>query len=143
EKVQPWTSAMYVKFETGFFSIVPYAWDSVSDFRIRDSKEINGWYDISACPMLPNRWIHYVATYNAKTETAVAFVNGEVVGMLKDVPTNRFVKNIIIGGDVFQPSFEGSICELVIYNETKDFDFIAELHQSYVQRPDFRSEILE
>ena len=143
EKVQPWTSAMYIKFETGFFSIVPYAWDSVSDFRIRDSKEINGWYDISACPMLPNRWIHYVATYNAKTETAVAFVNGEVVGMLKDVPTNRFVKNIIIGGDVFQPSFEGSICELVIYNETKDFDFIAELHQSYVQRPDFRSEILE
>jgi len=137
EKVQPWTSAMYVKFETGFCSIVPYAWDSVSDFRIRDSKEINGWYDISACPLLPNRWAHYVVTYNAKTESAVAFINGEVVGMLQNVPTNRYVKNIIVGGDVFQASFEGSICELVIYNETKDFDFIADLHQSYVQRDDF------
>ena len=137
EAVQPWTSAFYVKFETGFCSIGPYAWDSVSDFRIRDSKEVNGWYDISACPLLPNKWVHYVVTYNSKTETAVAFINGEVVGLLQNIPTNRYVKSIILGGDVFQSSFKGNICELVIYNEPKDFDFIRDLHQSYVQREDF------
>lgn len=137
EAIQPWTSAFYVKFETGFCSIVPYAWDSVSDFRIRDSKEINGWYDISACPLLPNKWVHYAVTYNSKNENAVAYINGEVVGLLQGIPTNRYAKAVIVGGDVFQSSFEGNICELVIYNETKDFDFIRDLHQSYVQREDF------
>ncbi|MBE5948393.1 MAG: EAL domain-containing protein [Lachnospiraceae bacterium] len=137
ETIHAWTAVFYVKFETGFCAIIPYAWDSVSDFRIRDSKEVNGWYDVSSAPLLPNRWVHYVATYNAKTESTVTFINGEVVGILQNVPTNRFAKSIIIGGDVFQPSFVGSICELVIYNEPKDFDFISELHQSYVQNPEF------
>lgn len=143
ESIHAWTSALYVKFETGFCSIIPYAWDSVSDFRIRDSKEVNGWYDLSAAPLLPHRWAHYVVTYNSKTENVVSFINGEVVGILQNVPTNRFAKSIIIGGDVFQPSLVGSICELVIYNEPKDFDFISELHQSYVQREDFTALMTE
>jgi len=143
ESIHAWTSAIYVKFETGFCSIIPYAWDSVSDFRIRDSKEVNGWYDLSAAPLLPNRWVHYVVTYNAKTESAVAFINGEVVGILQNIPTNRYAKSIILGGDVFQPSYVGSICELVIYNEPKDFDFISDLHQSYVQREDFNVQMTE
>lgn len=137
ESIHAWTAAFYVKFETGFCAIIPYAWDSVSDFRIRDSKEINGWYDLSAAPMLPNKWVHYAVSYNAKTESAVAFINGEVVGILQNIPTNRYAKAIFLGGDVFQPSFKGYICELVIYNEPKDFDFISELHQSYVQNPEF------
>lgn len=143
ESIHAWTSALYIKFETGFCSIIPYAWDSVSDFRIRDSKEVNGWYDLSAAPLLPHRWAHYVVTYNSKTENVVSFINGEVVGILQNVPTNRFAKSIIIGGDVFQPSLVGSICELVIYNEPKDFDFISELHQSYVQREDFTALMTE
>ncbi len=137
EYIHPWTSAFYMKYETGFCSIIPYAWDSVSDLRIRDSKEVDGWYDIGACPMQINLWWHYAFTYNAKTETAVAFINGEVVGVLNNVPTNRFVKRIILGGDVFQDSLIGSICEVEIYNEPKDYDFIQELHNSYTSREDF------
>ncbi len=136
ESIHPWTSAFYVKFETGFCSIIPYAWDSVSDLRIRDSKEVDGWYDISGCPLQVNQWSHYAFTYNAKTETAVAFINGDVVGVL-NVPTNCFAKLIILGGDVFQSSLIGSICEVEIYNEPKDYDFIKELHHSYTLREDF------
>ncbi len=137
EVIHPWTSAFYVKFETGFCSIIPYAWDSVSDLRIRDSKEVDGWYDIGASPLLVNQWAHYAFTYNAKTETATAFINGDVVGVLNNVPTNRFAKLIILGGDVFQPSLVGSICEVELYNEPKDYDFIRELHHSYIFREDF------
>ncbi|MBE5884076.1 MAG: EAL domain-containing protein [Lachnospiraceae bacterium] len=139
----PWTSAFYVKFETGFCSIMPYAWDSVSSFRVRDSKEVYGWYDVSACPLLPGNWYHYVATYNSKTEQAVAFINGEVVGVLQNIPINRFVKTIMLGGDAYQQSFKGNLCELIIYNETKDYDFVNELHQSYVQREDFVAKLTE
>ncbi len=132
-----WTSAIYIKFETGFCSILPEAWEGHSDFRIRDSKEINGWYDISSCQLRENAWAHYVVTYNAKTEKVITFINGEVAGMMEHVPTNRYVKWIILGGDVFQPSFIGNLCELVIYNEAKDYDFVHNLHQSYVQDEHF------
>ena len=56
---------------------------------------------------------------------------------MENVPTNRYVKWIILGGDVFQPSFHGNICELVIYNEAKDYDFVKALHRSYVEDKDF------
>ena len=128
-----WTSAIYIKFESGFCSVVPMAWEGHSDFRIRDSKEVNGWYDVSGCQLREHEWAHFVITYNAKIERAVAFINGEVVGILENVPTNRYVKWIILGGDVFQPSFVGHLCELVIYNEPKDYDFVKELHLSYVE----------
>lgn len=132
-----WTSALYIKFETGFCSIVPNAWESHSSFRIRDSKEVNGWYDVSGIQLNENVWWHYVISYNAMTETAIAYINGEVVSTLENVPTNRYVKRIVIGGDVFQPSLVGDVCELVIYNEAKDYNFVYNLHQSYVTDKDF------
>lgn len=137
KQTHQWTAALYVKFETGFCSIVPTAWEGHSDLRIRDSKEVNGWYDISGLSLTENMWWHYVATYNAKTETAIAFINGEVVNIMEHVPTNRYVVRIMLGGDVFQPSFVGDLCELVIYNEAKDYDFVYDLHQSYVTNPKF------
>lgn len=127
-----WVSAFYAKFETGFCSILPLAWEGCSDFRIRDYKDLTGWYDVSGGRLKEGAWTHFIATYNAKTETSRAFINGELVGTVENVPTNRYVTKIILGGDVYQPSFMGNICELVIYNEAKDYDFIKNLHESYV-----------
>ena len=76
-------------------------------------------------------------TYNAKTESAMVFINGEPVGHLENVPANRFVNRVVVGGDVFQPSFNGHICELIFYNEVKDYDFIKQLHWSYTQKENF------
>ena len=132
-----WASAFYVKFETGFCGIAPLAWEGHSDFRIRDSKEVNGWYDASGLQLGENVWTHFVASYNAITETATAFINGDPVSLIENVPTNRYAKYIILGGDVFQPSFIGNICELVIYNEAKDYDFVKELHLSYTHHEKF------
>lgn len=133
----PWSSALYVKFESGFMGIVPLAWEGNSVCRIRDSRNVNGWYDVSACSLTERSWFHYVMTYNAKTESAMVFINGEPVGHLENVPANRFVNRVMVGGDVYQPSFNGHICEVVFYNEVKDYDFIKELHWSYTQKENF------
>lgn len=143
KKLHQWTSVLYVKFETGFFSICPLAWEGHSDFRIRDSREVNGWYDINSCQLQKDFWWHFIISYNANTETATVFVNGDVLSILKEVPTNRYVKRIILGGDVFQPSFIGNICELVIYNEAKDYDFMKELHESYINNEKFAAQPLK
>lgn len=137
KELHQWTSCLYVKFETGFFSISPLAWEGHSDFRIRDSREVNGWYDASACQLQANLWWHFIISYNANTETAITFVNGDVLAVMKEIPTNRYVKRVMLGGDVFQPSFIGNICELVIYNEAKDFDFMQELHETYINDEKF------
>lgn len=137
KELHQWTSVLYVKFETGFMGISPLAWEGHSDFRIRDSREVNGWYDASACQLQKDLWWHFIVSYNANTETATTFVNGDVLAVMKEIPTNRYVKRIVLGGDVFQPSFIGNICELVIYNEAKDYDFMQELHEAYINNEKF------
>ncbi len=137
EQLHSWTCALYVKYETGFLAIHPQAWEGVSDTRIRDSRDINGWYDASGAPLQAGLWYHYVVTYNAKTETVVAFINGEVVSIVENVPTNRYAKQIMLGSDPYQPSYQGNLCELVIYNEPKDYDFVRELHARYTSRDNF------
>ncbi len=136
-ELHSWGAALYVKFETGFAAMVPLAWEGVSDFRIRDSRNINGWYDVSGCPAREGVWCHFTVSYNAKTETAISFINGEVVGVMENVPVNRYVNRIMLGGDIFQPSFSGNICEVVIFNEAKDYQTVKEFFTSYVERPGF------
>ncbi|MBE5939063.1 MAG: EAL domain-containing protein [Lachnospiraceae bacterium] len=129
-----WVCAMYIKFESGFLSILPYSWEEegISDVRIRDSRVVEGWYDIRTAPVSEKKWYYYVVSYDAKKETAKAYINGKLAGVLENVPTNRYVKWIILGGDVFQPSFIGRICEFTVYNEVKDEKFVNELYESYV-----------
>ena len=137
EKLYQWSATLYIKCETGFFATCPLAWEGHSDFRIRDSREINGWYDASAIQLHPNLWWHVVITYNAKTETGTYFINGDMIVQMVNTPPNHYVKWIIVGGDVFQPSYIGDICEITIYNEVLDYKFIENLHQSYVEKENF------
>ncbi len=132
-----WASVYFMKFETGFASFNPLAWEGHSDFRIRDSREVDGWYDSSSCQLEAGYWWHIVISYNADTETALSFINGDPIGLQKNVPPNRFVKRIMIGGDVYQNSYIGSVCELLFYNEAKDYDFVRDLYHGYIEREDF------
>lgn len=125
-----WSSAIYIKFESGFASIAPNAWEEESNFRIRDSREVGGWYDIHGSQAKEGEWMHAAMVYNAKTEVAKYYINGECVGTLDEVPTNRYVKWIIIGGDVFRESFVGDICNIVICNDAKDEGYIKKLYDS-------------
>lgn len=137
--LQYWVCTMYIKFESGFLSTIPYSWEEegISDVRIRDSRVVEGWYDIRTAPLSEKTWYHYVVSYDAKKEIATAYIDGKVAGVLENVPTNRYVKWIILGGDVFQPSFIGRICELTIFNEVKDANFISDLYDSYVNDENF------
>jgi len=92
---------------------------------------------VTGCHLWENTWAHFVVSYNAKTETATAFINGEVVGVRENVPVNRYAKWIMLGGDVFQPSFVGDLCELLVFNEAKDYDFVKKLHENYTGKENF------
>lgn len=136
-EISLWSSAIYIKHETGFASLVPHAWDGHASFRIRDSKDVNGWYDTFGCQFPVGIWVHAAIIYNAKTETTLFTINGDVLATRDNVPTQRFVKRILLGGDVFQKSAKIDVCELKFYNDVKSPDEMKEMFEEYVARDDF------
>lgn len=134
EQLTEWSSAFYIRYEIGFVSIAPCADTGKLTFRLWNSRGMNGWYDIEEEKLKENEWTHLALSYNSRTNTEIAFVNGEAIGVLENVPTNRYVEEIILGGDNFKESFRGCIDEVIIYNEAKDETFVKELYQFYTER---------
>ncbi len=135
-----WTSAIYIKFETGFAIFSPYAFDGQASFRIRDSREVNGWYDATATALRLGMWWHVAMSYDAETEIATLYVNGEKVSQTENIHANRFVKRIVLGGDIFQQSLTGDMCEVTFFNVVKDGEEISKLYKSYTENPDYTAD---
>jgi len=141
EKANAWTATAYVKYETGFLAIIPNAWEGHASFRIRDSKNVDGWHDAAGCQFPEHKWVHTVVTYNAHTETMYMYTNGDILGHREEVPTNRFALRVMIGGDAFQKSFEGNLYDVRFYSQVLGPAEVKELYDSYVNDPDFIAEI--
>ncbi len=135
-----WTSAIYIKFETGFAIFSPYAFDGQASFRIRDSREVNGWYDATATALRLGMWWHVAMSYDAETEIATLYVNGEKVSQTENIHANRFVKRIVLGGDIFQQSLTGDMCEVMFFNVVKNPEDISKLYKSYTENPDYTAD---
>ena len=132
-----WSAAIYVKYESGFFSYYPTAWEGHTSYRIRDARVINGFHDVSSATLPLNTWTHIAVTFNAKTEQANLFINGNFIGHNENMPILYFTTNIMLGGDIYQNSLQGSIADLVIFNQTKTPGEIEELFMETAGRDDF------
>lgn len=135
ETMSTWSSAFYIRYEIGFISIAPMSDTGTFKFRLWNAKGMDGWYDIVGPKFELNRWTHVAVTYSARTNKMSAYINGELIGELDNVPTNRYIEEIIVGGDNFKPSFNGNIDEVVIYNEAKNSEFIKEFYNRYTSKP--------
>lgn len=133
----PWACALYIRHDIGFATISPLAWEDSSDFRIWNSIGIGGWYDVPTPKLAENVWTHYSIVYDAKAEVMKAYIDGQLMGRLERVPANRHAEQFVLGGDAFQPSFHGNLCELVVYNEVKEDAFIKQQYESYVHKEGF------
>lgn len=132
-----WSAAIYVKYESGFASIYPTAWEGHSSYRIRDARVINGFHDASAATFPLNTWTHVAVTFNAKTEHANMFINGQFIAHNENMPILYFTTHIMLGGDIYQNSLQGAIADLVIFNNTKTPTEIEELFMETASRDDF------
>ncbi len=126
-----WTSVFYIRQDTGFVSIAPYVGMDLSCFRLWNARGMDGWHDIGYAKIPVGQWSHIAFTYNSRTNTMTGYVNGVLAGQLHDIPTNRYIEEIIIGGDNFKVSYKGYIDELIIYNEAKEDVFLKALYESY------------
>lgn len=132
EVLSPWSSIFYVKYEGGFFSFSPLAEEGTCAYRIRDSRNVDGWYDNLGKALDAGKWYHIAMVYSAKKEESSLYINGEKAGGQTNVPTIRYPKRIILGGDVFQKSFQGNVSELIIYFNAKSEKEIQDIYQAYL-----------
>lgn len=118
DREQMWTSLLYTSYANGFSSVMPHSFDLKAMFRIKDTSAVNEWTD--ACSVIAPRhdaWNFIAVSYNYRTEISRLYVNGQPAGIFENAPMLTDPIRIIIGGDIYKPSFEGSIADFRIYDQ--------------------------
>lgn len=116
-EVNLWSSLFYADFENCFVSIMPKAWNSLSLLRVMDKSDDAGFYDAVSTEKKLDGWVHIAAVYNSVTNSSAIFINGILTGYRADVVAPENPGRVTIGGDIFQPSFNGYVADLKITNK--------------------------
>lgn len=136
-KSNSWTSAFYARYKSTFCSFSPYVIGGHNVYRISEDSDANGFHDILSRQLHENAWTFVCITYDDAAAISRIYINGRKAGYCSDLPTLPACRQILLGGDPFQPSYEGYLSGLIFYNYIKSEDEIAELYQSFCNEPGF------
>ena len=137
EKMTNWSSAVYMRFEGGFSSFVPYtnADDGISVYRI--SVDDEGFFDTTSRATRLGEWSFLCFAYDATGEALRYYINGRRAHFETDMPLQLGCRQVLLGGDPFQRSFEGAISSLCIYEYALSDGEVGKMYQSYLKEPGF------
>lgn len=112
-----WTSLFYADYTNGFFSLIPSGWDQTGFARVMEKEEETEFYDaIGTSVERAEGWTHMAAVYNRKTKSLAFFLNGYLAGYKDDVIELESPGRVILGGDIYQLSFNGYVADLKVTN---------------------------
>jgi len=137
DKLYSWTATIFAEYENGFFQFCPLSEFGTACFRIRDRRSVEAWFDAKSPTLEEGKWYHIVMTYNRMKEKSSLYVNGQLAGWSENVEALYFLKRLIIGSDIYKPTFEGSICEVIFYDKAVDEESVSELYDQYISMEDF------
>ncbi len=140
EKGEGWNSCLYARFVGGFLSYVSRLADGNSVFRLSEDSDVHGWHDIFARGLQLGKWFFVCLTYNAQTGDMRYFLNGRKCGYLVDVPILPNCRQIVLGGDPFQNSYEGYVSALTFFDHVKSEEEIAVWYQKFLNEKGFLGE---
>lgn len=138
DKEQPWTSLIYVTYMDGFMSIVPINGEAGFTWRIKDDREPNEWHDLNCRHAVPGEWSFVCVTYDALSGIAHLYFNGLPVQSLNHVPCLKVAKEVIIGGDDYQVSYEGRISGLEFRHYVMTPENIQRKYNEYKEIPSYK-----
>lgn len=136
-KQTSWTSIFYVRYQGGFCTFSPFVVGGYSIFRISEDTDINGFHDALARQIPQDTWTFVCVTYDHFTEIGKSYINGRKAGIRTDTPSLPACRQILLGGDPFQPSFEGYLSGVTFYEGVKSEDEIQEIYQHFCMEPGF------
>ena len=136
EYARLWTGAYYVGYENGFCSIMPRGWDMKLNFRIKNSADHDGWYDVGNQTVNNHEWVMVTACYNSANHVSSVYINGERTGLMNDVFNLVSPKNILIGGDIYAKGFEGCVADLSIFDQALSFETVKKMYEKVKEKQD-------
>lgn len=136
-KNNSWTSSFYARYQGSFCAFSPFIVGGNSVFRISEDTDINGFHDALARQIPEDTWTFVCFTYDDLLEVSKTYINGRKAGHCFNVPSLPACRQILLGGDPFQPSYRGYLSGLVLYGEVKSEDEIMELYQKFCREPEF------
>lgn len=141
DAVWSWGSVVYAGYISGFSSIVPFAGDGITIFRIYEDGDLNGWHDILCHAPELHKWTFITVTYDAFSESTFYYINGKKAGYQVNVPIMYSCHQVILGGDPFQKSYTGSVSAFMVFDVPKTEEQIEALYQSFLEEPGFQGEL--
>lgn len=135
-----WYSALYARYLGGFLSFVPRLADGNSVFRISEDADVHGWHDVFARGLPKDKWSFVCITFDARSGSMRYYINGRKCGYLMDVPLLPNCRQIVLGGDPFQNSYQGYISALTFCEDVKSEEEIAAWYQEFLQEEEFAGE---
>lgn len=138
EAVWSWGSVVFVSYLGGFASVVPFAGEGISIFRIYEEGDLNGWHDVLCHSSDLNKWTFITVTYDAFSGSSRYYIDGKKAGYQIDVPVMYSSRQVIVGGDLFQRSYTGSVSAFMVFDHAKTEEEIEELYNSFLDEPGFR-----
>lgn len=135
-----WSSAFFSRYFGGFISFVPHAGGGNAIFRISEDANVMGFHDVITRQVLCDRWTFICVTYNSRSQTSHTFINGKKSGFQVDIPTLPVCKQIILGGDIFQPSYHGYISGFKCFDHVKSDSDIWDIYRQFCSEEGFMGE---
>jgi len=133
-----WVSAFYARYQGCFAAFSPFVIGGTSAFRVSEDADVNGFHDIFVRQLQQDAWGFVCLTYDGASDTNRIYINGRKAGVRVDLPSLSACRQILLGGDPFQPSFEGYMSGLTFYGYVKSEEEIQEMYQQFCKEPGFR-----
>ena len=132
-----WTSAFYARYQGGFSSFCPHVVGGNSIFRIYEDNDVYGFHDAFFRQIPLYTWSFVCLTYDALSEISRTYINGRKTGFLADTPSLTACRQILLGGDPFQPSYRGYVSGVIFFRDVKSDDEIQEIYHNFCEEPEF------
>lgn len=132
-----WTSSFYARYQGGFCSFSPFVLGGQNVFRISEDQDITCFHDAFSRQIPQDEWTFVCITYDYLSGNLKTYINGRKASFKTEVPSLPACRQILLGGDPFQPSYEGYLSGLIIYQDVKSEDEIQELYQNFCKEPEF------
>lgn len=132
-----WSSAYYARYHNSFAAFCPYILNGNCTFRISEDSDVSGFHDIWARHLPQDEWTFVCLSYDDASSMGRIYINGRKAGFLTDMPTLTSCRQILLGGDPFQPSYEGYLSGLALFNVSLTEEDIIEMYQHFCEEPGF------
>ncbi|MBE5866343.1 MAG: EAL domain-containing protein [Lachnospiraceae bacterium] len=132
-----WTSVFYARYRGSFCAFSPFVVGGNSVFRVSEDAEFSGFHDALTRYIPKDKWCFVSLTYDEIAGIIRTYINGRKACYAEGIPVLAACRQILVGGDPFQPTYQGDVSGLIFYGHVKSEEEIAEIYNGFCEEKGF------